>query len=138
MTTGAFIYEWAIPYSRDDSDSHIETGEAGTFGPPLRGHPTLSARETEIYLPARLSAGRKLAVEGLLPDDAYFHDAARQTLYILPAPSHMTPGTVYRISVKLDPAPHLFVVNDLWSDFSGYITALIALLLALAAYVLAT
>jgi Glycoside hydrolase family 5 C-terminal domain len=148
MATGSFAYLWAVPLSGPGSGS----GEEGTAArqqthaggpnvntPPLTGHPPLLARETEIFVPLQLAQGRKLVVEGLRDGDTYTYDAARQTLFVLPgAQAAGEPGNVqthvHEVRVRFDPPIGGELPNDFWSDFSTHISAVMVVLLAVAAY----
>ncbi|VDB96739.1 unnamed protein product [Peniophora sp. CBMAI 1063] len=125
MATGAFSYSWAVPTAEKDKFP----GSSSVHDPPRSGHIPLTAHETEIFLPAMLTRGRKVAVRGLHSDDAWVHDEMRQTLYVLP--KDKSPGSVHQIEVTLDPPLELFVPNDFWSDFGVYVKAAIAGVLAI-------
>ncbi|KAJ7742575.1 glycoside hydrolase family 5 protein [Mycena metata] len=118
MTTGAFVFEWAVP---------------APSAPPLAGHPALTALETELFVPSRLTKGRKLVVRGLGPEDRYVHDERRQTLFVVPRDN--APGTRHRIQVELSPpleAP--FELNDFWGDFGPRIISILVVLLGIIVY----
>ncbi|KAI0293137.1 glycoside hydrolase family 5 protein [Multifurca ochricompacta] len=122
MATGAFAYSWAQRLTRGPS---VHT-------PPLRGHPQLLARETEIFVPSQLTRGRRLIVNGLKAGDAYVYDEARQTLFILP--SGQAVSVVHTVRVRFDPPLEGELPNDFWGDFAGPIGAVSVVLLALVAY----
>ena len=151
MATGAFTYSWAVLPSgagctgtgEDDPEGELSRLPS-VHAPPLTGHVPLLARETEIFVPARLARGRRLIVEGLSDDDAYTYDAARQTLFILPAvqSSESVSGSggaraqTRTVRVRFDPPVGGEQPNDLWSDFAGPVGAVSVALLALVAYYL--
>ncbi len=151
--TGAFAYSWAVLPSgagsmgTGDEDLESEVGRLpSVHAPPLTGHPPLLARETEIFVPAPLARGRRLIVEGLAGGDAYTYDAARQTLFILPAAQSSEDGSgggstgpraqTRTVSVRFDPPIGGELPNDFWSDFAGRVGAVSVVLLALVAYYL--
>jgi hypothetical protein len=144
MTTGAFAYSWAVPLSGSGDEVSITEkqqyiGGPNVHTPPLTGHPQLLARETEIFVPAQLSRGRKLIVEGLKEGDRYTYDAARQTLFVLPAAPQMGEPAVHvhvhEVKVRFDPPVGGEPPNDFYSDFSRPIGAALVVLLAFTAYV---
>jgi hypothetical protein len=126
VTKGTFTFEWANP----DISSAKPLQPASVLNPPLSGHPPLTARETEIFVPSQLTHGRNFAVEGLAKADKFHYDERRQTLFIVLA--DMTPGKKNIIRVFVSPAPRpMFLVNSLWSDFGGSIVSFIGLVLSL-------
>ena len=152
MATGAFTYSWAVLPSGAGSTGTGEDGDPESepvrlptvHAPPLKGHVPVLARETEIFVPARLARGRRLIVEGLSDGDAYTYDAARQTLFILPAvhSSELVSGgggaraQTRTVRVRFDPPVGGEQPNDFWSDFAGPVGAVSVVLLALVAYYL--
>ena len=104
------------------------------------GHPPLLARETEIFVPAQLVHGRKLIVEDLRDGDTYTHDAARQTLFVLPGVQIGDLGNVqahvHKVRVRFDPPVGGELPNDFWGDFAAHITAVLVVLFAFATYLL--
>lgn len=127
MTTGEFSFEWCNPQGGK------ELAPSPTVAPPLTGHPELKARETELFVPHMLTAGRNILVEGLEKEDQWRYDPKRQTLFIVH--SNTTPGKKHHVEVKVDPpvrAP--FVVNDFWDDFGMLVTAVIVVFLAIIFY----
>ena len=157
MATGAFAYSWAVPVQPPGEEEEApgsgrqqqQQQLPSVLAPPLTGHPPLLARETEIFVPARLARGRRLIVEGLADGDAHVYDAARQTLFILPAPAAVVQsgesssagsdgarGNVRTVRVRFDPPVGGELPNDLWSDFAGPVGAVSVVVLALVAYYL--
>jgi hypothetical protein len=127
MTTGEFSFDWCNP------EESKETVAKASIHPPRGGHPELKARETEIFVPHMLTAGRKLIVDGLVDGDEWHHDEKRQTLFIVKADT--TPGKTHRIEVKVDPPPRApFVVNDFWDDFGMVVTAVIVVFIGIILY----
>ncbi|KAG5635943.1 hypothetical protein H0H81_009592 [Sphagnurus paluster] len=120
MTTGTFSFEWgnATP---EGSGAALDATVAGV---PRTGHPKVTTRETEIFVPSLLTVGRKLIVKGLEPGDTYIHDERRQTLFILTRDAD--PRTVHNITVSVHPPFRRlpFELNDFWSDFGPRIISL--------------
>jgi Glycoside hydrolase family 5 C-terminal domain len=132
MTTGTFVYEWAIP-EPNPSSSCDGTPDSSVSHPPVTGHPLLTSQQTEIFVPAMITHGRKLVVRGLQTDDDYVYDIDRQTLFIITGNSQ--PGMNHKVIVRLDPPlKPAFRVNDFWSDFGLRILAFWVVLLAMAVY----
>ncbi|KAI0245249.1 glycoside hydrolase family 5 protein, partial [Lactifluus subvellereus] len=146
MATGAFAYSWAVPLSGPSSGSSEENttdwqqqqhaGGPNVHTPPLAGHPQLLARETEIFVPAQLTQGRRLIVEGLREGDTYTYDAARQTLFILPGAQtdESVQVNVQKVRVRFDPPVGKELPNDFWGDFAVPVGAVLVVLLAFVAY----
>lgn len=126
MTNGEFTYEWVIP-----GDSIASFGSAPSVShPPQIGHPQITARETEIFVPSLLTRDRKVIVQGLDPLDTYLHDEGRQTLFILV--HDPKPGQRRKVTVSLHPPLRpLFEVNDFGGDFGPQIIALFGLIFSL-------
>ncbi|KAI0260076.1 cytoplasmic protein [Gloeopeniophorella convolvens] len=139
MATGAFTYSWVVPHSSPSDASAVDPKQLGAptvHTPPSAGHAPLLARETEIFIPAQLAEGRKLIVDGLRQGDQYKYDVERQTLFILPRAQGQEPGTKHHVNVRFFPPVGGVMPNDLWGDFSGTISVVIAALLAFFAYLL--
>jgi hypothetical protein len=129
MTTGEFSYEWANPDPTETSSS----GNSTVSKAPRSGHPILTARETEIFLPSSLTRDRKVVVQGLTAEDSYLHDESRQTLFVLVHDS--SPGKIHNIGVSLQPPlKPAFEVNDFRGDFGPQIFAGFALAFGLIAF----
>ncbi|EIW79596.1 glycoside hydrolase family 5 protein [Coniophora puteana RWD-64-598 SS2] len=132
MNEGAFAYAWAVPAQVDDdgdgageSSDAPAAGKNGSVGtPPLDGHPPIKAWQTEIYVPAQLTHGRALRVEGLreAEGDRWTHDEARQTLFIVPGAARRCAGARMEVRVRVHPPIRpTFAVNGFWSDFGEMI-----------------
>jgi hypothetical protein len=135
MATGVFEYEWASPDTLlpPSAADDIDTVNASVSHPPLTGHPTITSQQTEIFVPALLTQGRKLVVRGLKADDSYVYEIGSQTLFINVGQSQ--PGSSHKIKVTLEPPlVPVFLVNSFWSDFGLRIFAIGAVLLGMAAY----
>ncbi|KAJ7118441.1 glycoside hydrolase [Mycena crocata] len=129
MTSGAFVFEWAVPSEEKTASSPV----AKTSSPPLAGHPKITATETEVFVPSYLTKGRKVIVRGLGPDDRYIYDESRQTLFFVPR--NNAPGTKHRIQVSLNPPLEAsFELNDLWSDFGARIISFLVVIIGIIIY----
>lgn len=126
MNTGEFTYEWANP----DPAAEPMSSKPSVSSPPRTGHPMLTARETEIFIPSSLTHGRKVVVQGLTVKDSYTYDESRQTLFVLAHDS--SPGKTHKVVVSLRPSlKPAFHINDVWSDFGWQICAALALVIGL-------
>lgn len=162
MATGTFSYSWAVPppapfptspgeeaaststLVRKPSTSGNDSGSANVLVPTLTGHPALLARETEIFVPAQLTRGRRLIVEGLREGDTYTYDVGRQTLFVLPGvqtqvqlgseTEDVQAPVQHKVRVRFDPPLTGELPNDLWTDFGAPVAAVLVVLLALIAY----
>jgi hypothetical protein len=137
MTSGAFVFEWAVPSKGEvkEKTSTAMTAAARISSPPLAGHLALKSHETEFFLPSILTRGRKVVVRGLGPEDRYVHDESRQTLFVVPRDN--APGTRHRIQVSLNPPlDPSFELNDLWSDFGPRIVSFLVMLIGIIVYYL--
>lgn len=129
MTTGEFRYEWVNP----DPMESPPIGKPTVSRPPHSGHPMLTARETEIFLPSALTHDREVVVQGLSIKDSYVYDESRQTLFVLTHDS--TPGKTHHIRVSLEPPlKPAFEVNDFRGDFGPRIFAGFAFIFGLIAF----
>lgn len=132
MTSGTFTYEWANP----KDDSLLGSTSTKVFEAPRSGHPTITAIETEIFLPSLITQGKKVIVEGLDPDDSYRHDESRQTLFIVAR--DVNPDKIHKVTVSVSPpVTPAFELNDFWSDFSGRIVLLVLALIGIVAILIA-
>ncbi|KAF8633873.1 hypothetical protein AX15_001204 [Amanita polypyramis BW_CC] len=138
MTTGTIVFEWATPEENQSNVDPKSKENAHTISnPPLFGHPVLRSRETEIFLPSRLTQGRRLAVRGLSEGDKWAYDEARQTLFLVVKDAEG--GKRHRVEVEVRPGPRVaFEVNDFWTDFGGHLFGLGILLVAVIIFWLST
>lgn len=119
MNTGRFTFEWV------QQPAKVENISAASHH--------LIARESEIFIPSLISAGRNVKVEGL--DGSYVFDESRQTLFILPAST--STEIKHHIIVSLDPPlEQEFIVNDFWFDFGSHIISALVVLLGILVYIL--
>jgi hypothetical protein len=115
VTCGKFVFEWATP-AADENDANRKlakgaNGSIGVLNPPL-ADPVLTSQETEIFIPSRLTRGRRVQVHGLAEGDRWAYDEGRQTLFVVV--SDRTGGKRHQIEVEVRPAPRAaFEVNDL-------------------------
>ena len=126
VTTGKFVFEWATPEAHHNNvNLKLMKGSGGSLrvlNPPLTDHPVLTSQETEIFIPSRLTRGRRVNVHGLSEGDRWAYDERRQTLFVVIV--DRTGGKRHRIEVDVRPAPRAaFTLNDVWSDFGGQIFA---------------
>jgi hypothetical protein len=123
MNTGAFSFTWinrgAAKYVGEDRPAVLPD----TSNPPRTLQTPLTSRESEIFVPSRITHGRKLVVQGLSEGvDRWRYDEQRQTLFIVTG--NDTPTFIHRIVVSVDPPlKPSFFVNDLWSDFGDWVMA---------------
>ncbi|KNZ71680.1 hypothetical protein J132_07592 [Termitomyces sp. J132] len=118
MNTGCFVFEWR----NRDAENGDECGHGDGGDERSSGNIDLRSLETEIFLPALLTVGRKVIVEGLDAEDTYEHDESRQTLFVVARDTR--PGRVHRISVSVyPPVVSVFPVSDFWLDFGPRIVA---------------
>ncbi|PCH36934.1 glycoside hydrolase family 5 protein [Wolfiporia cocos MD-104 SS10] len=134
MNSGAFTFSWTIP---DPNAEPVAPTTALVEKPPLAGHPVLTSKDTEIFLPSMLAHDRQVIVKGLRENDRYRYDEARQTLTITAA--DLVPGAVHQIEVSLKPPiKAAFEVNSFWDDFGGHIIAILVLVGSIFAYSIAS
>ena len=129
MSTGTFTYDWAVPLTGPPPADDVRPSSGSIHFPPVYGHPAITARETEIFVPSMLVKGRRMTMRGLMAEDKYVYDDDRQTLFILV--DNLRRGQIYSITVSFDPPHSGFEVNSFWSDFGKWILAVFAALVAL-------
>lgn len=135
MNTGQFTYEWMTPGSPSNKNSSADTGAStiSVKNPPSMGHPPLTSKKTEIFVPSMLVHGRKLVVHGLREKDRYKYEEAQQTLSIITG--DLVPGEIRRITVSVEPPlKAAFEVNSFLDDFGGHIAAIVVLVLSFLVY----
>ncbi|KAH8827138.1 glycoside hydrolase family 5 protein [Flagelloscypha sp. PMI_526] len=120
-----------------DAAGSIEEWPAEVHNPPLVGHPTITAAETEIFVPSLISAGRRIIVEGLKEDIEFYHDESRQTLFVVQR--NMEPACTHSVTVRFDPPlqPE-FPLENWTSAFGMRFIAIIVLLFSILIYSLTT
>jgi len=113
MNTGTFSFAW------DNRAGHnVETEQPYVSTPPQALRTPLTSRETEIFIPLRLTLGREVIVKGLEDGDRWTYDTRRQTLFIVT--ENDEPGHRHQVQVSVYPQPKpSFTVNDFWSDFGS-------------------
>lgn len=123
--TGSFAFEWVNP---EEGTLAAELGDIDPnvtiSTPPLKGHPKLLSRETEIFLPSLIALSREIIVKGLGPEDSYHYDEYRQTLFVVSKDTK--PRNVHKIEVSLNPPlSHLFEINTFWDDHGSKIMSVL-------------
>jgi hypothetical protein len=132
-TTGEFIFEWVNPGPGSGSGASIEDTAPTVAHPPQTGHPEITSQETEIFIPALITQGRKLVIHGLRPEDSHRHDVAQQTLRVFTP--DMTPGKIHKLRISLDPPLHpAFRLNTFWGDFGLRIFAISVVFIGMVVY----
>ncbi|KJA23943.1 glycoside hydrolase family 5 protein [Hypholoma sublateritium FD-334 SS-4] len=135
MSKGSLTFEWANPEEAGSGAAISAPGSSSVFDPPRVLQYPLRSRETEIFMPAQLTRSRTVVVGGLKKGDRWFHDAEKQTVFIVTQDT--TPGVKHKIVIFVLPSPRpAFVVNDVWSDYGLYIRSSMIILLAIAFYFL--
>ncbi|KAG8808588.1 hypothetical protein FRC19_005825 [Serendipita sp. 401] len=107
--------------------------------PPLDGHPEITSRITELFVPHQLVFGKKFVVafDGAAQGSQWWYDAATQTLYVeQPDPATATAtGTVYKMIFGLTPPNSTkWPLRSHWEDFAMYYLSILAVVLAIIAY----
>jgi len=133
MTTGTFHFEWANPGSTSADSTGFLGAMPSVLRPPRIGHPKITSRETEIFVPHLITQNKKLVVHGLGAEDSHHYDETRQTLFVVT--SDTTPGKIHKISVSLDPPLRpAFPINTFWGDFGPRIFTVSVGLIGVLAY----
>ncbi|EIM87043.1 cytoplasmic protein [Stereum hirsutum FP-91666 SS1] len=132
MTTGKFVYEWAIPGSpAKEENSSLPLVNRPPLAPT--SNPILTSRETLIFVPSSLTAGRQLVVTGLSSSDTYRYDIERQTLFVLVGEN--VPGMRHKIEVQVqgegEQKLEVFKINGFWEDWSWAIVSLLVVLVGI-------
>lgn len=130
MNTGTFSFTWA---NRGGVVGDIGPAGPDVSNPPRALQTPLTSRESEIFVPSRLTHGRHLVVQGLSESDRWRYDERRQTLFIIT--DNDTPAHVHRVVVSVDPPLRpSFFVNDFWSDFGDRVLAIFVAASAIVAF----
>lgn len=133
MATGSLTFEWANPEEAGSGAAVSVPGSSSVSDPPRVLQYPLRSRETEIFMPAQLTRSRTVVVGGLQKGDRWFHDAEKQTVFIVTQDT--TPGVKHKIVIFVLPSPRpAFIVNDVWSDYGLYIRSSMVVMLAVAFY----
>ena len=137
INTGTFALTWAEPIATPPRPR--KSWQTGTVDePPLRGHPPLTSRRTEFFVPADWVKDEKEDLEVTLLGAAvgakWWYEKEVQTLYVETLEGVDDPRVpVYRISVRVKGRPHRWELNTWYGDFmrNPYLMVLlIALLMA--------
>jgi hypothetical protein len=129
MNTGTFSFTWANRGAAND----VVDDRPCVSNPPRALQTPLTSRESEIFVPSRLTHGRQLLVHGLSESDRWRYDERRQTLFIVTDDD--TPAYEHRVVVSVyPPLKPSFFVNDFWSDFGDRVLAIIVAASAIVAF----
>ncbi|KIM25743.1 glycoside hydrolase family 5 protein [Serendipita vermifera MAFF 305830] len=135
INRGEFRFEWAKPETSTNSGS---PKHPSVNRPPLFGHPAITSRMTELYVPMQLVKGRKIvvALDGAAQGSKWWYEASTQTLFVeQPDPSTIAEGAKFKMIFGLTPPPAAkWSATTHWEDFAAYYSGLLAVLLALLAY----
>jgi hypothetical protein len=132
MNTGTFNFSWANRGGAAVVDN-VPLARLDISNPPRTLQTPLASRESEIFVPSRLTLGRTLLVQGLSESDKWRYDERRQTLFIVT--DNDTPAHIHRIMVSVDPPLRpSFFVNDFWSDFGDRMLAIFVAASAIVAF----
>ena len=133
MNTGTFSFTWANRGAVKDVVDSDRPARLDVSNPPRTLQTPLTSRESEIFVPSRLTHERQLVVQGLSENDRWRYDERRQTLFIVT--DNDTPGLIHRVEVSVDPPLRpTFFVNDFWSDFGDRVMAIIVAATAIIAF----
>ena len=133
MNTGRMHFEWLTPLQLKGSLSKSSPNSQDPYNLYL----TIKSNETLIFYPSMLARGRKLIVEGLKDGDSYRYDEDSQTIFITTQDN--SSGAMHSATVRLDPPlQSLFPINTFMSDYGLRVYGVIAFLVALIAYFVAS
>jgi hypothetical protein len=138
VNTGAFTCSWKTPTSGSSVAGSGSEKNPSVATPPLIGHPVITARETEIFMPHLLTKGRRLILKYVCNTDEqaecdWRHNSSLQTLYVVPEDS--APGSLHTLEITFDPPLEELFPSDspIWREFSHiWIPVLIVFLSLLA------
>lgn len=137
LNTGTFALTWTDPIQEPARPR--KSWQTGTVDePPLRGHPPITSRRTEFFVPADWVKDEKddldVTLLGAAVGAKWWYEKEVQTLYIETVEAIDKPRvSVYRISVRVKGRPQRWGLNTWYGDFvkSPYcMVLLIALLVA--------
>jgi Glycoside hydrolase family 5 C-terminal domain len=136
VNRGEFRFEWAKPES---FTSRTGPKQPIVNRPPLTGHPEITTRISEFFVPMHLVKGRKIvvALDGAAQGSRWWYEASTQTLFVeQPDPAKIEGGAKYRIIFGLTPPPGTkWTMTTHWEDFATYYLGLLSVLLVLLAYI---
>ena len=135
INTGTFALSWTDPIQRPPRPR--KSWQTGTVDePPLRGHPPITSRRTEFFLPADWVKDEKEDLEVTLLGAAvgakWWYEKEVQTLYVETLEVVDKPRVcVYWISVRVKGRPQRWELNTWYGDFvrSPYCMVLLIALL---------
>lgn len=140
VNRGEFSFEWAKPYSTASMSTAIQQEKAEVSRPPLHGHPEITSRLTEFYIPQQLIKGKKyvVALDGAAQGSKWWYDAGMQTLFVeQPDPATIPDGAKYRLVFGLTPAlKPKWPVRNHWQDFAFYYLSVLAVIASILTYFL--
>ncbi|KAG8809414.1 hypothetical protein FRC17_003455, partial [Serendipita sp. 399] len=117
-----------------------EVGRAGPLvkTPPLTGHPEITTRITEFFIPHQLVSDKKFVVafNGAAQGSQWWYNAENQTLFVeQPDAAGVPDGAVYKMTLGLTPpSAAKWPLKSHWEDFAMYHLGVLAVILAIIAY----
>lgn len=133
VNRGEFSFEWMKP-STKATPKH----PASVSHPPLNGHPEITSRLTEFFVPLQLVKDKKyvVALDGAAQGSKWWYDAAHQTLFVeQPDPASIPEGAKYRVIFGLAPvAAAKWPMKTIWEDFAPYYVPVLAAIIAILVY----
>ena len=137
INTGTFALTWVDPIPEPPRPRR--PWQTGTVDePPLRGHPPLTSRRTEFFVPADWVTDEKDDMEVTLLGAAvgakWWYEKEVQTLYVeTPEGVEKPRGSAYRISVRFKGRSQRWALRAWYEDFvrSPYCIGLLVLFFAL-------
>jgi len=138
VNRGEFSFEWVKPGATVGGKR--ANRRASISHPPLNGHPEITSRLTEFFIPQQLVQDKKfvVALDGAAQGSKWWYDASHQTLFIeQPDPMSIPDGSKYRVIFGLAPVPPAkWSMKTIWEDFAPYYLPVLAAVLAIMAYFL--
>ena len=136
INTGTFALTWVDPIQEPPRPR--KSWQTGTVDePPLRGHPPITSRRSEFFVPAdwvKNAEDMEVTLLGAAAGAKWWYEKEVQTLYIETLEGvDKTRGSAYRISVKVKGRPARWELRAWYEDFvrSPYFMGLLVLFFAL-------
>lgn len=137
INTGTFALTWVDPIQEPPRPRKAWlTGKVDE--PPLRGHPPITSRRTEFFVPADWvndeQEDMQVVLLGAAAGAKWWYEKGVQTLYVETLEGVDKPrGAAYRISVRFKGRPRRWELRAWYEDFvrSPYSIGLLVLLFAL-------
>jgi len=137
INTGTFALTWLNPIPEPPRPR--KSWQTGTVDePPLRGHPPITSRRSEFFVPADWVKDEKEDIEvtllGAAAGARWWYEKEVQTLYVETSEGvEKLPGSAYRIAVRFKGRPQRWELRAWYQDFvrSPYGVGLLVLLFAL-------